>query len=118
MPRDRLGRGVGWCVWGDAADARRCWWDRRAVDVAKRSRGGGRLRRPQPRRSGPRRARARSRTREIVASPILGPTVPTVFIRAPTVSPARRAHHLHVARILIIDSDPAGRELVTTLLTE
>lgn len=32
--------------------------------------------------------------------------------------PAERADDLRVARILVIDSDPAGRERVITLLTE
>ena len=44
--------------------------------------------------------------------------VPTDFIRPPTALPAHRTHDPRVARILVIDSDPAGRERVITLLTE
>jgi len=58
---------MGWCVCGDAADARRCRQHGWAAGVAKRRRGGSRLHRPQPRLRGPGRTRPRSRTREIVA---------------------------------------------------
>ncbi len=47
MPRDRLLRGVSWCVWGDAANGSRCWWQRGPFGVAKRWPSGGRLRRSQ-----------------------------------------------------------------------
>src|SRR5712692_1158361 len=68
-------RGAGWPVWGAAAGRRRGWWPRWRADVVKRTDGLAARRKAgrQNLRERPRRARARSRAREIVASTIKVP---------------------------------------------